>query len=185
VEVSFGCDAAQQILANADEASRMLGHHVLLGLVQLAPVMATEAPSAPTQSGGKGARGGKLAQAATASRPLDLGSSRGQQPLQSLRTPLPVSVHGDDVTTPKFKYDMRQLEKAYGRPRDKLCLEFLLGRNARLSDCPRQGTPGHEHNGKCHNTNGVDPTSLPSKRWGDDARKNPRLRPGFGQPAGK
>jgi hypothetical protein len=35
VEVSFCCNAVHRILANADEATRMLGHHVLLGLVQL------------------------------------------------------------------------------------------------------------------------------------------------------
>jgi hypothetical protein len=182
VEVSFGCDAAQQILTNADEASRMLGHHVLLGLVQLSPVMATEAPSAPALPGCKGARRGKLAQVTTASHQQDQGSSRA--PPQGPRPPLLVSVSGNDVTTPKFKYEW-QLEKAYNRPLDKLCLAFLLRRNAKLSDCPKQGTPRHEHDGKCHNTNGVDPTSLPSKRRGDDANKNPRLRQSFGQSAWK
>jgi hypothetical protein len=43
VKVSFCCHAVQQILTNAVGASRMLGHHVLLWLVQLPPVMATEA----------------------------------------------------------------------------------------------------------------------------------------------
>jgi hypothetical protein len=149
--VSFGCDAAQRILANADEASRMLGHHVLLGLVQLSPVMATEAWSAPPPPGGKGARGGKLAPVNAALHQQEPGPSRAPQPPQGPRPPLPVSVSGNDVTTPKFKYDMRQLKKAYNRPRDKLCLAFLLRRNARLSDCPKQGTPWHEHDRECHN----------------------------------
>jgi hypothetical protein len=99
--------------------------------------------------------------------------------------PLSVSVNGDDVTTPKLKYNIQHLEKAYNHLHHKLCLAFRLHRNAKLSDCPVQGTPWHEHDGKCHNTNGVDPTSLPSKRCGDDSSKNPLFLPGFGQPAGK
>jgi hypothetical protein len=125
VEVSFGCDAAQRILANADEASRMLGHHVLLGLVQLSPVMSTEAPAPPAPAGGKNARGGKLAQVTAASRPQDSGAPRISQQAAAGgggRPPLPVSINGDDVTTPKFKYDMKQLEKAFKCPREKLCL---------------------------------------------------------------
>jgi hypothetical protein len=80
---------------------------------------------------------------------------------------------------------MKDLEKAYDRLHQHLCLEFLLRRNAQLSDCPKQGTKGHEHNGECHNTNGIDPMSLPCKRRGDGGSKNPRNRSGFGQPAGK
>jgi hypothetical protein len=80
---------------------------------------------------------------------------------------------------------MKQLEKAYNCSREKLCLAFLLRRNAKLSDCPKQGTHGHEHGGECHDTNGVDPMSLPSKRRADEGHKNPRHRSGFGQPAGK
>jgi hypothetical protein len=136
VEVSFGCDASQRILANADEASRMLGHQVLLGLVQLSPVMATEALSAPAPAGGKGASGGKLVQPAAALRPQDSGALRAPQQPQAGRAvphlPLPVSINGDDVTMPKFKYDMKQLEKAYNSPREKLCLAYLLRRNAKL-----------------------------------------------------
>jgi hypothetical protein len=185
VEVSFCYDAAQLIIANADEALHMLGHHVLLRLVQLGPVMATEARSAQAPPGGKSARGGKLAQTTSASRPQDQGAPGAPQPPQGPRQPLPVSISGNDVTMPKFKYDMKQLEKAYNRLREKLCLPFLLRRNAKLPDCPKQGTPRHEHDGECHNTNGVNPTSLPSKRQADNSSKNLRLQSGFGQPAGK
>jgi hypothetical protein len=170
VEVSFGSDASQRILANADEASRLLGHHVLLGLVQLSPVLATVVPSPQAPSGNKAARGGKLPAATSAARPQDPGAPRIQQrPPASgadLRPPLQVSVDGDDVTTPLYKYNMKLLN-TNDRPREKRCLEFLLRSNAQLSDCPKQGTPGHWPGGECHNTNGEDPTSLPSKRRTD------------------
>jgi hypothetical protein len=136
VEVSFGCDASQRILANADEASRMLGHHVLLWLVQLSPVMATGAPNPLAPASGKGARGGKLAQPTAASSPQDSDTPRIPQQLQTggagQGPPLPVSNNGDGVTTPKFKYDMKLLENAHNRPREKLCLEYLLRRNAKI-----------------------------------------------------
>jgi hypothetical protein len=67
---------------------------------------------------------------------------------------------------------------------------FLLRRNATFTDCPKNGVQGHEQDGECHDTNGVDPTSLPCKRSGDLANKNPRNKnprnqSGFGQQAWK
>jgi hypothetical protein len=145
----------------------------------------TQAPSAL-----KAARNDKLPSSTVATCLQETGAPRAQPAQQVVGmtgpgAPLRVEVHGDNVTTTMFEYDMNVLKDLYCHQRNKMCLAMLLRRNAKDLDCPTPGALGLEPGGECQRIKGIDQSPIQCK-WGPDGgSKSSSHWPGFGRQAGK